>query len=47
MIVPIQIPYSFLTLKLVYHSSSEVIHTTVALPNSILKMTSYIEIERT
>ena len=42
MIVPIKAPFSFMVGNISYNYQNTEIHTTVALPNSILKLSSYM-----
>lgn len=46
MMVPLKAPFSFTNMKLYFECGSQSTHTTVALPNSIIKLTSHIEMEK-
>lgn len=46
MIVPLKVPNGFLKMKLMYQNLSEAIHTTIALPNSIIKMSTFVKLEK-
>ena len=41
MVIPIKVPFSFINMRLCYSTTNGTTRTTIALPTSILKLTSY------
>ena len=46
MIIPLKVPFSFMVGNVSYSYQNTSVHTTIALPNSILKLASYMETDR-